>query len=112
MTQLVKVVLNLGLSSHRGTKRPTYYKREFDRALWERAQSRCEFIDEKTGRRCDCRFGLQREHVIPLALGGTNDLSNMQLLCATHNQLRARRVFGNKKINAYQAWKNTIEPIM
>jgi hypothetical protein len=87
---------------HRGTKRPTYYKRELDRALWERAQSRCEFIDEKTGRRCDCRFGLQREHVIPLALGGANDLSNMQLLCATHNQLRARHVFGNKKIDAFQ----------
>jgi hypothetical protein len=86
---------------HRGTKRPTYYKRQLDRALWERAQSRCEFIDEKTGRRCDCRFGLQHEHVIPLALGGTNDLSNMQLLCATHNQLRARKVFGDKKIDSY-----------
>jgi hypothetical protein len=91
-----------GSVKHRGTKRPTYYKREFDRALWERAQSQCEFIDEKTTRRCDCRFGLQREHVIPLALGGTNDISNMQLLCATHNQLRARHVFGNKKINAFQ----------
>jgi hypothetical protein len=88
---------------HRGTKRPTYYKREFDRALWERAQSQCEFIDKNTARRCDCRFGLQREHVIPLALGGSNDLSNMQLLCTTHNQLRARRVFGNKKIDAFQA---------
>jgi hypothetical protein len=97
---------------HRGTKRPTYYKREFDRALWERAGSQCEFLDEKTGRRCDCRFGLQREHVIPLALGGTNDLSNMQLLCATHNQLRARAVFGNKKMDAYQTRKRTLEPIM
>jgi hypothetical protein len=90
---------------HRGTKRPTYYKRELDRALWERAQSQCEFIDEKTGRRCDCRFALQREHVIPFALGGTNDLSNMQLLCAAHNQLRARTVFGDKKIDAYQSMR-------
>jgi hypothetical protein len=88
-----------------GTKRPTYYRREFDRALWEKAGSRCEFVDEETGRRCDCRFGLQREHVIPLALGGSNDLSNMQLLCATHNQLRARRAFGNKKIDAFQIRK-------
>jgi hypothetical protein len=87
---------------HRCTKRPTYYKREFDRALWERAGSQCEFIDKKTARRCDCRFGLQREHVIPLALGGSNDLSNMQLLCATHNQLRARKVFGDAKIEAYR----------
>jgi hypothetical protein len=95
---------------HRGTKRPTYYKRELDRALWERAQSQCEFIDEKTGRRGDCRFGLQREHVIPLGLGGANDLSNMQLLCATHNQLRARHVFGNKKIDAFQTKKRKLAP--
>jgi hypothetical protein len=94
---------------HRGTKRPTYYKRELDRALWERAQSQCEFVDEKTGRRCDCGFGLQREHVIPLALGGTNDLSNMQLLCATHNQLRARHVFGNRKIDAFQTKRRKSE---
>jgi 5-methylcytosine-specific restriction endonuclease McrA len=87
---------------HRGTKRPTYYRKELDRALWERAGSQCEFIDEKTARRCGCRFGLQREHVIPLALGGSNELSNMQLLCATHNQLRARYVFGNKKIDGFQ----------
>jgi hypothetical protein len=90
-----------GSVKHRGTKRPTYYRKQFDRALWEKAGSRCEFVDEQTGRRCDCRFGLQHEHVIPLALGGTNDLSNMQLLCATHNQLRARKVFGDKKIDSY-----------
>jgi hypothetical protein len=95
---------------HRGTKRPTYYKRELDRTLWERAGSQCEFIDEQTGRRCDCRFGLQHEHVIPLALGGTNDLSNMQLLCATHNQLRARHVFGNKRIDAFQTRKRKLAP--
>jgi 5-methylcytosine-specific restriction endonuclease McrA len=57
-----------------------------------------------TGRRCDCKFGLQREHVIPLGKGGSSELSNMQLLCATHNQLRARLAFGDEhvdeKINA------------
>jgi hypothetical protein len=48
--------------------------------------------------------------VIPLALGGTNDLSNMQLLCATHNQLRARAVFGNKKIDAFQTKRRKFAP--
>ena len=88
---------------HRSTERLNYYGKEFDRALWERAGSRCEYVDEKTGRRCDCKFGLQREHVIPLAKGGTNEFSNMQLLCAAHNQLRARKAFGNSKIDAHQA---------
>jgi hypothetical protein len=48
--------------------------------------------------------------VIPLALGGTSDLSNMQLLCATHNQLRARYVFGNKKIDAFQTKRRKFHP--
>jgi hypothetical protein len=81
-------------AKHRSTDRLKYYGKEFDRVLWQRAESRCEFVDEKTGRRCDCKFGLQREHVIPLARGGTNELSNMELLCATHNRLRARQIFG------------------
>jgi hypothetical protein len=82
--------------------RLNYYGKEFDRTLWQRAGSRCEFIDKKTGRRCDCTFGLQREHVVPLGLGGTNELSNMQLLCRTHNQLRARQAYGDSKINRHQ----------
>lgn len=85
----------------RGSTRITFYGKEFDRILWERAQSQCEYIDQKTGRRCECKSGLQREHKIPLAMGGTNELSNMELLCLTHNQLRAREVFGNHKIDRY-----------
>ncbi|MGZ3723127.1 MAG: HNH endonuclease [Bdellovibrionales bacterium] len=88
---------------HRGNDRLKYYGKEYDRALWERAGSRCEFVDNKTGRRCDCKFGLQKEHVIPLGKGGTNELSNMQLLCAPHNQLRARQAYGDRKINRHQA---------
>ena len=90
-------------AKHRSTKRLTYYGKEFDRALWERAESRCEYVDKETGRRCECRFGLEKEHVIPLARGGTNELSNMELLCAPHNQLRARQVFGNRRIDAYHS---------
>ena len=88
-------------AKHRSNKRLNYYGREFDRALWKRAGARCEYVDRQTGRRCDCTFGLQHEHVIAIALGGTNELTNMQLLCSTHNQLRARKVFGDRKIDAH-----------
>lgn len=88
-------------AKHRGSERLKYYGKEFDRVLWERAQSQCEYIDKQTGRRCECKFGLQREHKIPLAKGGTNELANMELLCATHNQLRAREEFGDEIINRY-----------
>jgi hypothetical protein len=90
-------------AKHRGTKRLPYYGREFDRTLWQRAGSQCEYVDEKTGRRCDCKFGLQREHVIPLGKGGTSELRNMQLLCATHNRLRARKIFGDRMMDGFAA---------
>lgn len=83
-------------------KRATYYKKELDRELWQRAGGQCEWVDPSSGKRCDCSFGVQREHVIPVALGGSNDLSNLQLLCSTHNLLRARQVFGDKKIDYFQ----------
>jgi 5-methylcytosine-specific restriction endonuclease McrA len=82
-----------------GGKRPTYYSVRTDKELWTRADSQCEFIDGQTGLRCNCRFGLERDHVIPLALGGTNDLSNLRLLCKTHNLTMARRHFGTAVID-------------
>ena len=53
--------------------------------IYKRAQSRCEHIDATSGRRCERRFHLQIDHVLPLARGGTNELSNLQLLCRAHN---------------------------
>src|SRR5262249_13401476 len=80
-------------------QRKTYYGVDLDHALWTRAESRCEFVDKETGRRCACRFGLERDHIVPLAMGGSNELSNLRLLCRTHNDLEARRHFGNAKID-------------
>jgi 5-methylcytosine-specific restriction endonuclease McrA len=85
-------------------RRPTYYSVEVDRELWQRADSQCEFIDARLGTRCTCKFGLEREHVIPIAKGGTNELSNLKLLCKAHNLLMARKHFGREKIaNAIRA---------
>jgi 5-methylcytosine-specific restriction endonuclease McrA len=75
-------------------KHSTYYSNDIRCALWSRAQSQCEFVDTRSGRRCSCTAGLQVEHVIPVAKGGGNDLSNLKLFCRTHNSLMARRHFG------------------
>lgn len=72
-------------------QRPNYYSTKTDDIVWTRAGGQCEWVDEKTGRRCECRFGSQRDHITPLALGGSNEPENLRLLCHTHNQLMARR---------------------
>lgn len=80
-------------------QRPTYYSVHTDDVLWARSGGRCEFVDPQSGRRCECRFGLQREHIIPFAMGGGHSLENLMLLCRTHNDLMARRWFGDEKID-------------
>ncbi|MFA5137665.1 MAG: HNH endonuclease signature motif containing protein [Elusimicrobiota bacterium] len=63
-------------------------------AVWARDAGRCTFVGPD-GRRCAERGGLEFDHIIPWALGGTsNDPDNIRLLCRTHNQRAASRVFG------------------
>ena len=64
---------------------------EIDRQLYQRAGSRCEHVDEN-GVRCSRRFHLQKDHIIPWALGGSDDLENLQLLCRPHNLRKGMHV--------------------
>jgi len=80
------------------SKRLTYYSVKIDKVLWEKANNQCEYIDKISGRRCPSKFGLERDHIVPLAKGGSNGIKNLRLLCRTHNQLMARRHFGAEKI--------------
>ena len=59
-----------------------------------RAAGRCEWIDPKTGRRCESRYRLQLDHLKPFALGGEHSVENVRVACVQHNQLAAVEVFG------------------
>jgi 5-methylcytosine-specific restriction endonuclease McrA len=65
--------------------------------IHKNADSRCEYVDELTQHRCASRFLLETDHIIPVAKGGSNEVSNLRILCKTHNLLMARRHFGNVK---------------
>jgi hypothetical protein len=70
---------------------------ETERAVWERDNSQCTFVDGE-GRRCAERRFLTLEHRTPFALGGPPTLENLCLLCTAHNLENARQVFGELHI--------------
>ncbi|MBI3556595.1 MAG: HNH endonuclease [Deltaproteobacteria bacterium] len=72
-----------------------------ERAVWERDGGQCTFTNSLTKRRCSSRFGLQLDHLIPVACGGPSTLENLRLLCPGHNRLAAERVFGKEKMARY-----------
>lgn len=77
-----------------------YIARDVARAVRERDQYRCSFVSS-SGKRCTETCGLEFDHVVPFALGGDSETSNLRLLCHAHNQLAAELVFGRKKIESY-----------
>lgn len=86
------------LHSEPPAKRKKYYSVHTDNILWSRASSQCEYVDTITGNRCSSKFGIERDHILPLAKGGSNEIQNLRLLCRSHNQLMARRHFGAEKV--------------
>jgi 5-methylcytosine-specific restriction endonuclease McrA len=70
------------------------------RAVWQRDGGCCSWRLDSGGV-CGSTRRLQLDHVTPLALGGTSTVENVRLLCATHNVLAARRVYGDACMSRY-----------
>jgi hypothetical protein len=54
----------------------------------------CTYNDLITDKRCGSRSFVEVDHIVPRALGGSNDQSNLRLLCRAHNIMTSRKVFG------------------
>jgi 5-methylcytosine-specific restriction endonuclease McrA len=70
------------------------------RAVWIRAGGRCEWRFD-SGEVCGSTVRLELDHVVPRALGGPSTIDNVRVTCNGHNQLAARRVFGDACIDRY-----------
>ncbi|MBI5243576.1 MAG: HNH endonuclease [Elusimicrobia bacterium] len=65
-------------------------------AVWQRDGGCCAFIGPD-GKRCAERGMLEYDHIRPYSMGGaSDDPANIRLLCRTHNQMFARRMFGEQ----------------
>jgi hypothetical protein len=84
-------------------KNPRYISPSIRRQIFLRDKGCCSFQDPVSGRVCESRFQVQIEHILPVALGGKNELSNCTLRCFSHNQLAAIQVFGQNAIKKHGA---------
>jgi hypothetical protein len=59
------------------------------RKIWNRADEKCE--------KCDSRFALEYDHLVPLAMGGKTTFGNLRLLCRSCNQRESIKIFGPRE---------------
>ena len=72
---------------------PRHIPSAVKRAVCRRDRDRCTFVSG-SGHRCEERSGLEFDHIVPVARGGTATVGNIRLRCPGHNQLEADRTFG------------------
>ena len=61
------------------------------RAVWQRYGGVCCYQDPLTGVTCGSTHLVQIDHIVPVAQGGGDDISNLRLRCAVHNRRRDPR---------------------
>jgi hypothetical protein len=67
-------------------RRSRFVSLRVKRLVIARTGGSCCHVDRRTGKRCSSRHGLEFDHIIPFALGGTNSADNITLLCDAHNR--------------------------
>ncbi len=79
------------------------------RAVWERDGGKCQFR-MSNGEICESTHQLEIDHVIPRAAGGPSNVDNCRLACRPHNQLAARRFFGDVWMDRYTRGGRRVSP--
>ncbi len=69
--------------------------------VWLRDGGSCSFLDPVSAEKCGSRTRVQYDHIVPFAMGGTHDVTNIRLSCHRHNQWHAIQTYGRAKIMRY-----------
>src|SRR5512138_983471 len=70
------------------------------RGVMKRSGGRCEFV-LANGERCNSSYQVEIDHIEPKALGGLATVEGCRAACRPHNQLAARRVFGDEWMDQF-----------
>ena len=79
-----------------------YIPKAVSDAVRIRDNNQCIYISP-SGQRCTCRTGLEFDHIIPFAAGGSTEVDNLRLTCKARNQLHAENWFGKEFMQAKRA---------
>ena len=63
-----------------------------------RDNHQCSYVSE-SGVACCSRTNLEIDHILPFALGGKAESSNLRVLCRVHNLLTAKETFGESYVH-------------
>jgi hypothetical protein len=80
----------------RGTKKGRV-SRATRRLVFERDGMRCTYCDAQGNRCCETGW-LELDHVVPRALGGSDEAPNLRVRCRAHNRLHAEECFGAEHV--------------
>jgi len=76
---------------------PVSVKRE----ILARDSKCCSYVSP-SGIRCTETHFLHFDHIKPFGIGGKTSSNNLRLLCSKHNQMLAKRTFGEGKVSYFQ----------
>ncbi len=58
----------------------------------KRSKGQCEYHSPLNGKRCESRYRVQYDHIVPIARGGEGTLENIQHLCGLHNRTKGAKM--------------------
>src|SRR6266508_5728326 len=80
--------------------KPDHVSAQVKRAVWQRDGGRCQSPIEG-GSVCGSTHQVELDHVVPRGRGGPPTIENTRCLCRIHNQLAARRVYGDEWMDRF-----------
>ena len=78
----------------RPAKNPGHIPAAVRREVWSRDEGKCTWPLDSGGI-CGSTLRLEIDHVVPRGRGGPSTVENCRLTCAMHNQLAARKFYGD-----------------
>jgi hypothetical protein len=78
----------------RPARNPGHVTAAVKREVWSRDEGKCQWPLDSGGI-CGSTLRLEIDHIVPRGRGGASTVDGCRLLCAGHNQLAARQVYGD-----------------